>query len=209
MARAGLRTGTSHWPAERRPAARAGAMMTAPPLRSAMGDPELTRSLAAFGPVLDAIATPVLVVSKAGEILCANTIAQATLAGDGAALRRWLGDAVAGATKGSVAPTVADWELIPIGSGGATAGYLALRRTAPPQQPLAETLVAATRRWKLTTRQAEVLELVARGLTNDLIAETLGIGRGTVEFHLTAIFDKTGVCNRATLIVRIFGAARG
>ena len=175
MERAELRTGTRHWPTERRPAARAEAMTKGRPLPTT-GDPELTRSLAALGPALDAIARPVVVVSKAGEILRANAMAQATLAGEGAALRRWLGDVLVSATKHSVPQIASDWELIPIGGGGATAGYLAVRRTAPPQQAFGDTLVAATLRWKLTARQAEVLELVARGLTNDLIAEMLGIG---------------------------------
>ena len=76
----------------------------------------------------------------------------------------------------------------------------------PPEETSvrrAESLRSADLRWKLTTRQTQVLELVARGLTNDLIAEVLGIGRGTVEFHVSAIFDKAGVSNRATLIARL------
>jgi DNA-binding NarL/FixJ family response regulator len=55
----------------------------------------------------------------------------------------------------------------------------------------------------LTPRQIAVLDLVAKGLTNELIAEQLMIGKGTVEFHLSATFDKAGVSNRATLIVQL------
>ena len=58
-------------------------------------------------------------------------------------------------------------------------------------------------RWRLTPRQAQVLDLVARGFTNALIADELGIGEGTVEFHLSAIFDKAGVESRAMLIARV------
>ena len=84
-----------------------------------------------------------------------------------------------------------------------------------PEQPLGfpphETTTGnairlAIQHWKLTARQGEVLSLVARGLTNALIAEELGIGQGTVEFHLSAIFDKAGVANRASLIVRLLNA---
>jgi len=64
-------------------------------------------------------------------------------------------------------------------------------------------LRVATERWHLTVRQAEVLHWVAHGLTNVSIAETLGIGDGTVEFHLKIIFDKAGVDNRATLIAKL------
>jgi DNA-binding NarL/FixJ family response regulator len=62
---------------------------------------------------------------------------------------------------------------------------------------------AAVARWKLTARQMQVLDLVARGLINASIAETLAIRVGTVEFHLAKIFDKAGVDNRATLIARL------
>jgi DNA-binding CsgD family transcriptional regulator len=53
-----------------------------------------------------------------------------------------------------------------------------------------------------------VLDLVARGLTNALVADVLGISEGTVEYHLTALFDKAGVCNRATLIASLLELAR-
>jgi DNA-binding NarL/FixJ family response regulator len=58
-------------------------------------------------------------------------------------------------------------------------------------------------RSRLTARQAEVLDLVAAGSTNAVVAEALGIKERTVEFHLSAIFDKAGVDNRATLIARL------
>ena len=48
-----------------------------------------------------------------------------------------------------------------------------------------------------------MLDLVLRGFTNALIADELGIGEGTVEFHLSAIFDKAGVESRAMLIARV------
>jgi DNA-binding NarL/FixJ family response regulator len=59
--------------------------------------------------------------------------------------------------------------------------------------------------WKFTTRQTEVLNLVVRGLTNTGIAETLGIRLGTVEFHISAIFDKVGVNSRTALIATVMG----
>ena len=48
-----------------------------------------------------------------------------------------------------------------------------------------------------------MLDLVAHGFTNALIADDLGISEGTVEFHLTAIFDKAGVDTRAKLLIRL------
>jgi ATP/maltotriose-dependent transcriptional regulator MalT len=49
----------------------------------------------------------------------------------------------------------------------------------------------------LSERQLEVLRLVAQGMTNREIAAALSISMGTVANHLTAIFTKAGVDNRA------------
>ncbi|GIH67936.1 response regulator transcription factor [Sphaerimonospora thailandensis] len=49
----------------------------------------------------------------------------------------------------------------------------------------------------LTPREAEVLALVATGLSNAGIAEKLGIGTGTVRSHLARILDKLSATNRA------------
>jgi DNA-binding NarL/FixJ family response regulator len=65
--------------------------------------------------------------------------------------------------------------------------------------------VPSARPWNLTTRQTEVLNLIVRGLTNTGIAEALGIRLGTVEFHISAIFDKVGVNSRAALIATLMG----
>ncbi len=49
----------------------------------------------------------------------------------------------------------------------------------------------------VTSRELEVLRLVARGRTNREIAEELVISEKTVERHLSNIFTKLGVSNRA------------
>ncbi len=49
---------------------------------------------------------------------------------------------------------------------------------------------------KLTTREAEVLDLVALGLANKQIATRLGIRERTVKAHLTSIFTALGVADR-------------
>ncbi len=48
----------------------------------------------------------------------------------------------------------------------------------------------------LTPRQLEVLELMARGLTNKEIAGALGISPGTAKNHLSAVFEALDVTNR-------------
>jgi DNA-binding CsgD family transcriptional regulator len=54
----------------------------------------------------------------------------------------------------------------------------------------------------LTAREHEVLELLAAGLSNRRIAETLGISEHTVKFHVSAILAKLGVSSRAAAIRR-------
>ena len=49
---------------------------------------------------------------------------------------------------------------------------------------------------ELTAREIEVLNLVARGLTNDQIAMKLSLSPRTIESHLTHIFNKLGVNSR-------------
>lgn len=48
----------------------------------------------------------------------------------------------------------------------------------------------------LTPRQLEVLELLAKGLTNREIADVLGITRGTAKIHVSAVIDALEVTNR-------------
>lgn len=48
----------------------------------------------------------------------------------------------------------------------------------------------------LTSREAEVLELLAHGLSNGQLAEQLGVTVHAVKFHLASIYRKLGVANR-------------
>jgi DNA-binding NarL/FixJ family response regulator len=50
----------------------------------------------------------------------------------------------------------------------------------------------------LSSREAEVLTLVARGLPNKQIARVLGISGNTVKVHLTSIYRTLGINDRAT-----------
>ena len=60
----------------------------------------------------------------------------------------------------------------------------------------------------LSARQREIMDLVARGLTNKEIAQQLGLTDGTVKQHLAAIFPKLGVRNR-TWAVSMWHQAAG
>lgn len=66
---------------------------------------------------------------------------------------------------------------------------------------VARTLVAATRRPEtpqvvLTTREAEVIRLVADGLTNQQIASRLGVAERTARTHVSNILTKLGLTSR-------------
>jgi two-component system, NarL family, nitrate/nitrite response regulator NarL len=54
----------------------------------------------------------------------------------------------------------------------------------------------------LTTREVQVLELLAEGLPNKAIAERLGISDQTVKFHVSAIAGKLGAVNRTDAVRR-------
>lgn len=52
----------------------------------------------------------------------------------------------------------------------------------------------------LTSREIEILQLLALGLTNKQIAARLKISAHTVKFHVSAIFSKLGTTNRVEAV---------
>lgn len=54
----------------------------------------------------------------------------------------------------------------------------------------------------LTPREQEVLQLLAQGLSNKLIAARLGISDHTVKFHVNAILGKLGAQSRTEAIAQ-------
>jgi DNA-binding CsgD family transcriptional regulator len=71
-----------------------------------------------------------------------------------------------------------------------------------------ETLVGAESRAleSLTTREAEVLRLLTRGLTNREIAEQLVVREGTIKYHVKNILRKLGAAGRADAVSRYLRA---
>lgn len=57
----------------------------------------------------------------------------------------------------------------------------------------------------LTEREKEICSLLIKGLTNRQIADTLYISEGTVKNYISCIYDKTGIHDRAQLIVAVKG----
>jgi DNA-binding NarL/FixJ family response regulator len=62
---------------------------------------------------------------------------------------------------------------------------------------------AAKRCYRLSDREAQVVDLVLRGYGNRDIGRALGIAPTTAKKHLSSIFNKVGVDSRAQLISRL------
>ncbi len=73
----------------------------------------------------------------------------------------------------------------------------------PGGPSLDERVEVAAERHGLTMREAEVLELVAEGLTNGQVAGALELAEATVKFHLNGVMRKVGVGSRTELLARL------
>jgi DNA-binding CsgD family transcriptional regulator len=54
----------------------------------------------------------------------------------------------------------------------------------------------------LTPREIEVLDLASLGMTNQQIADRLGVTVHAVKFHLAGVYRKLGVANRTEAVVQ-------
>lgn len=54
---------------------------------------------------------------------------------------------------------------------------------------------------EMTEREKEICTLLAKGLNNRQIADELYISEGTVKNYISSIYDKTGIHDRAKLII--------
>jgi DNA-binding NarL/FixJ family response regulator len=62
---------------------------------------------------------------------------------------------------------------------------------------------------ELTERETEVLSLIARGRTNEEIARELVLSLKTVRNHVSNIFSKLQVADRAQVVIRASEAGLG
>jgi DNA-binding CsgD family transcriptional regulator len=62
---------------------------------------------------------------------------------------------------------------------------------------------------KLSSREAEILDLIAAGHSNGLIAEKLFVAEKTVKNHINRIYGKLGAGSRSDAIARWLGDITG
>jgi NarL family two-component system response regulator YdfI len=60
---------------------------------------------------------------------------------------------------------------------------------------------------EITSRETDVLRMLAQGLVNKDIGARLGISEHTVKFHISSILDKLGASTRTEAV--ILGIRRG
>ncbi len=159
-------------------------------------DLEPSLVLRALTSTLELLPFPAMVFDGAAQLKLANSLASVLL-----------GDA-----QSEVHPRIAralklgsdgHWTATPLGDTGLPGPCLL---TAPAANPTSEDRIkAAALRWRLSRRQREVLELLAKGRSNKEIALALGCAVSTVEIHVSAVLQKTGVGRRAQLIAQLVG----
>jgi DNA-binding NarL/FixJ family response regulator len=112
-------------------------------------------------------------------------------------------DLVGAALRAGVRGAIS-WDATPEEIEGAvhavSAGLVVTTRTAvaevlPDAQPAAEELAEP-----LSARELEVLDLLAEGLSNKLIAHGLNISEHTVKTHVASIFAKLGASSRTEAV---------
>jgi DNA-binding CsgD family transcriptional regulator len=150
---------------------------------------------AALQAALETIPVPAAILSASGIVRYTNTAARGLLTRD----TRAFADAVQ--VRSSPDDPAAPFALQALEGLSGTGHVLALHRAAADPGPAAQRW---RRRFRLTGRQTVILEHLARGLASKSIAEILDCSEKTVAFHVSSIFDKTGVDSRATLVARFW-----
>jgi ATP/maltotriose-dependent transcriptional regulator MalT len=123
-------------------------------------------------------------------------------------LHEWLLAAESSAGRDSASPLVVERP-----DGSAIAVHL-LRAPDDPDQdfveePVGEMLSLATlRALGLTRREAEVMQLVARGKSNQEIAAQMTVSVRTVQKHLENVYEKLGARSRTQAVLTAWSIGR-
>lgn len=156
---------------------------------------------AALAVAMETIPAPALVVGKQGRPLLANSAGRELFEAERAAVTGQLQAALRARKKCSTDDTGCI-ALTRLDVHGAGEHWLAVF-PREPRDP-ARLRAAAMRRWPLTERQLDVLQLLARGLTNRAISITLGCAEGTAELHVSAVLARMGAESRAEAVAKFW-----
>jgi len=105
-------------------------------------------------------------------------------------------------------PAAVDLEALRLALLASARGLVTIARqdlsSVLPQEEPADPEVKVTTE-SLTGRELEVLQLMARGLTNRQIGRTLAISEHTVKFHAGSVLGKLRARSRAEAVARAIG----
>jgi DNA-binding CsgD family transcriptional regulator len=148
---------------------------------------------AEMGRALEGLPAAAFVIGKGAAVLHANEAGSALLERE----RDSVADRLRAALKGQ-APGV---QMARLSSDLADLRLAIVQPAAADPGPR---VAVARARWGLTPRQAEVLHLVAQGMSNRAVAASLGCAEGTVELHVTSLLHKAECESRAQLVARLW-----
>jgi DNA-binding CsgD family transcriptional regulator len=148
---------------------------------------------AALDALIEEIASPAFIVDGRASVCESNAAGRALLARSDRDVHSALVDAFAG--RAPAMPV----RLTRLHERALAPHWLAIFQV----DAAAARVAAATRRFKLTPRESEVVAWIARGATNQRIAAELGCSERTVELHVTHILDKAGVASRTALVAAL------
>lgn len=143
---------------------------------------------------LEAMTEPVLVVSTARRPVLMNSGGRALWSTSRLELMQDIEDAMNGDSR--------KFRVTPIAARGIPRHWLLVRRADCTDA--SARLAHARKAWALTSREAEVLALVAEGRTNSAVARDLACAERTVELHVTRLLQKARVSNRASLVAQFW-----
>ena len=102
----------------------------------------------------------------------------------------------------AILPRDAGPDLIVAAAAAVARGLLVFDRAYAPGVRLARPVHAQVPMEELTSRESEILQLLAEGMSNKAIAQALGISDHTVKFHLNAILGKLDAHTRTEAVTR-------
>jgi DNA-binding CsgD family transcriptional regulator len=155
---------------------------------------EAQRSAGEIGAVLEEVPAAAFVLGRGGAVLHANAAGRSLLDRDRGPIEAALSSAVRGVARG-----VGGVQLARLAPDGGL--YLAIVPAPADPAPL---VTVARLRWRLTPRQAQVLQLVALGMSNRAVAASLECAVSTVELHVTALLEKSQCGSRAHLVATLW-----